>query len=136
MAQKKRLSNVVLGVALFCIAVAVCGFGVFALFQSKHRAEREVRVGLAEVGKALDMYFQDCKDFPTLEQGLDALLVAPEMGPRCDTWSGPYFTGASLLDPWGRRFIYERDGAYYSLKSYGHDGAPGGAESNADIALE
>lgn len=120
--------------AIAIAAIAFCLMAALAYYWNNVRSPDVARVALTEVARALDLYFQDCKDFPSIEQGLDALVVAPKAGQLCEAWAGPYLEGTSLLDPWGRRFIYERDGAYYILKSHGKDGKPDGDRANADIS--
>jgi general secretion pathway protein G len=39
-------------------------------------------------------------------------------------------------DPWGAPYIYEKQGANFSIKSYGADGSPGGDGENADVNSE
>jgi general secretion pathway protein G len=87
---------------------------------------------IASISKALDMYRIDLGKYPTTEQGLAALSVAPANEPR---WRGPYLAKAVPPDPWGRAYIYKAPGdtAEFDLLSYGKDGSPGGTEENADI---
>ena len=88
---------------------------------------------IASVVKALDMYRIDLGKYPSTEQGLAALSVAPANEPR---WRGPYLAKVVPPDPWGRAYIYKSPGdtGEFDLMSFGKDGAPGGAEENADIS--
>ena len=87
---------------------------------------------IASVVKALDMYRIDLGKYPSTEQGLAALSVAPANEPR---WRGPYLAKVVPPDPWGRAYVYKSPGdtAEFDLMSFGKDGAPGGTEENADI---
>ena len=55
----------------------------------------------------LEEYAVDCKDFPTTEQGLEALLSEPAELPSGAKWGGPYLGGELPKDPWGRDYQYE-----------------------------
>lgn len=82
---------------------------------------------------ALGAYKLDTSTFPTSEQGLGALRVAPAGVPL---WKGPYLPQEVPLDPWGRPYVYKYPGEHGDepdIVSLGADGAPGGEEINADI---
>jgi general secretion pathway protein G len=101
------------------------------------------QVGKAESGvarsqidafeKAIDQYQLDVGHPPTTEQGLNALFQKPGNETR---WKGPYLKKTPPNDPWGRPYQYSspgKDGAEYSIGSFGRDGAPGGDGPDADI---
>lgn len=82
---------------------------------------------------ALELYYLDTGRYPTDEQGLAALAVAPD-----DTlaWNGPYLKGAdTLADPWGKPFIYRAPtaGSSFSVISFGKDGKEGGEGDDSDL---
>lgn len=82
---------------------------------------------------ALGAYKLDTSTFPTTEQGLGALRVAPAGVPL---WKGPYLPQEVPLDPWGRPYVYKYPGEHGDepdIVSLGADGTPGGEEINADI---
>lgn len=55
----------------------------------------------------LQLYWKDCRELPSTQQGLAALVVNPK---TCPGWRG-YLTGTSLpLDPWGNAFAYSHPG--------------------------
>lgn len=95
----------------------------------------EVKVAKAQIesfGAALDHYRLDVGRYPTTEQGLAALMQAPENATR---WNGPYLKKALPKDPWGNSYAYFSPGKQgeYDIVSYGSDGRPGGQGENADI---
>jgi len=95
----------------------------------------ESKAALAQItafGKALDHYRLDTGHYPNTEQGLNALVVAPQNERK---WQGPYLVKAVPLDPWGRAYYYRSPGQHgdYDLFSYGKDGQPGGTADNADV---
>lgn len=84
------------------------------------------------LGKALDQYRLDTGRYPSSEQGLTSLNVAPADESR---WHGPYLQKALPVDPWGKPYQYRSPGEHgdYDLWSFGKDGQSGGQEDAADI---
>lgn len=87
---------------------------------------KEAKIQMAEYGKALDMYFTDCNQYPSSEEGLAALAAAPS---SCPNWGPDPYLKKVNPDPWGHQFMYESTGNNYTLKSQG-DGAHGEIDSN------
>jgi len=82
---------------------------------------------------ALGAYKLDTGIFPTTEQGLQALRVAP---PGVNQWQGPYLPQEIPVDPWGRPYLYKypsEHGDEADIICYGADGQPGGESINADV---
>jgi len=79
---------------------------------------------------ALKLYRLDNGKYPTTEQGLEALVIAPETGSSVKNWrKGGYIEkGRVPKDPWGNNFLYLCPGVYgdYDIVSYGSDGVQGG----------
>jgi general secretion pathway protein G len=91
---------------------------------------------LATYKSLLDHFHLDCGRYPTTEEGLNALHVAPAS--LKDKWGPqPYTDKTSFNDPWGNPYLYlSNDPNQYTLKSYGEDGQPGGDGYAADIEAE
>jgi general secretion pathway protein G len=118
----------ILGLLISFVAPAM----IRELGSAKHRVAEQSVERLAGI---LDLYRLDVGDYPTTEQGLQALNAAPngEAG-----WDGPYVKDAGgLKDPWGRPFGYrspsQRQGHPFDIFSLGADGKPGGEGEDADI---
>ena len=96
---------------------------------SKQKAAKS-QISLFET--ALDTYRLDVGEFPTSEQGLQALREKPS---DVDNWDGPYLPKEIPKDPWGNPYEYRHPGEHgdYDIISYGADGQPGGAEEDADV---
>jgi len=97
----------------------------------------EIQVAKAQIDaleKALDQFRLDTRHYPSLEQGLDALVNRPTNEPN---WSGPYLKKAVPADPWGRPYVYRVPGekSEFQLFSYGRDGKAGGTGEDADIGV-
>ncbi len=86
---------------------------------------------------ALHLYKLDNGTYPSTEQGLSALVQAPESGRLPPKWrEGGYLEKAKVpKDPWGNDFVYLSPGVNsdFDLMSYGLDGESGGEGDNADI---
>ncbi|WP_211461464.1 type II secretion system major pseudopilin GspG [Collimonas silvisoli] len=98
----------------------------------------QVTVAKSQMGafdKALDTFRLDIGRYPTNEEGLQALMVAPPNDAA--KWNGPYMKTAIPLDPWGHPYLYRTPGARGEMEvvSYGRDGQPGGTGEDADIVL-
>lgn len=117
---------VILGSLIGVLATRVQG-------QLKKAKMKEARIAISELGKALDMYFTDCNNYPSSEEGLQALVQAPS---SCSNWGPEAYQRKINKDPWGRDFIYESNGSTYVLKSLGSDGREGGTGDAADISSE
>jgi general secretion pathway protein G len=115
---------VILGGLITILATQVSG-------SLKKAKMKEARIQISEVGKALDMYFTDCNQFPSTEEGLQALVAAPA---SCTNWGPDPYMKKINKDPWGGDFVYESTGNAYTLKSLGSDHREGGSGDAADIS--
>ncbi|MBM4090614.1 MAG: type II secretion system protein GspG [Planctomycetes bacterium] len=74
---------------------------------------------------ALDIYQLDIGTYPTNQQGLQALRVAPPDLLDPTKWQRPYLKKDIPPDPWGNPYQYEMLGAeQYRVYSVGPDGQP------------
>ena len=94
---------------------------------------RQAQIQISEYGKALDLYFTDCNQYPTTEEGLNALVTAPS---TCSNWGPDPYLRKVNKDPWNGDFIYESTGNNYVLKSLGSDHREGGTGDAADISSD
>ena len=87
------------------------------------KAEMDIR----NIRMALLRYAMHDGNYPTTEQGLQALIVEPTLPPKPANWTGPYLDPDYLVDPWGNEYVYrlpsvEGPELYkYDLYSYGPD---------------
>lgn len=88
------------------------------------------------IGTALDAYRLDNGQYPTTQQGLEALITKPTIDPPA-TWRGPYLRKEIPLDPWNEPYVYLAPGEVnttgFDLLSYGADKKAGGEGENADV---
>ena len=74
---------------------------------------------VSNLAAGLDLFKYDVGRYPTTEEGLQALVVAPE---GADNWNGPYVKKTTKLnDPWGHPYNYRFPGTHaeFDLYSYG-----------------
>ena len=131
------------GFTLLELLVVIVIIGLLAAYVGpKYFAQlgkSEVTIARAQMEsfeKSLDTYRLDVGRYPTSEEGMNALMVAP---PAAATkWNGPYLKKAVPLDPWGNAYLYRSPGAKaeYEIVSTGKDGQPGGTGENADIVTQ
>jgi len=91
------------------------------------------RTDVNNLMQALKLYKLDNQRFPTAEQGLQALVAKPTVGPIPNNWK-PYLDKLPN-DPWGRPYQYANPGLQGEIDvySFGADGVVGGEGKNADI---
>lgn len=97
----------------------------------------KAKVDMQALETALKLYKLDNGDYPTTQQGLEALVKPPDSGPDADNWrEGGYIEKGKISDdPWGNDYVYLCPGTHgdYDIVSYGADGEPGGDGKNADV---
>ena len=110
-----------------------------SLFGNVGEARRSTAKSQIEIlALALDAYKLDNDEFPTTQQGLDALRIMPVTGTAPANWKGPYLRQNIPLDPWKRPYVYNSPGvsnpSTYDLYTLGKDGKIGGAAEDGDIS--
>lgn len=90
---------------------------------------------IATVMQALKLYKLDNQRYPTTEQGLQALIAKPTVGPAADGWKTGGYIDKLPKDPWGNPYQYLSPGVKGEVDvfSLGADGQPGGTSNDADI---
>jgi len=102
----------------------------------KHMGEsktKAAKVQIEDLSATLDMYKLDAGTYPTTEQGLQALIEAPDTAKH---WNGPYLSKAKIpLDPWQNEYHYVSPGEHgrFDISSLGADGKEGGTGEDQDI---
>ena len=91
------------------------------------------RTDINTLMQSLKRYKLDNQRFPSVEQGLDALVRKPSASPVPPNWK-PYMDKLPN-DPWGRPYQFLNPGVRGEIDifSLGADGQPGGEDKNADI---
>jgi general secretion pathway protein G len=97
------------------------------------------RVQIQQVRSAVELYKLQQARFPTIQQGLAALVARPTLEPVPPSYpEGGYLSTPDLpRDPWGHDFVYlvpGRRNEPFEIISYGRDGEPGGEGEDADLS--
>jgi general secretion pathway protein G len=98
---------------------------------------QKARTDIRALESALQQYRLDMLDYPTTDQGLEALISLPSgVGQAARYRDGGYLTRTKLpVDPWGNPYEYQYPGEHgrFDIYSLGSDGRPGGEELAADV---
>jgi general secretion pathway protein G len=122
------------------VVIAILGLLIGLVAPAALRQLGGARVSVAKqsierLGSVLDLYKLDVGNYPSTEQGLQALVVKPT---DVNSWNGPYIKGDKLpVDPWSHPYVYRspstRSGHDYDLCSAGPNGQQGAADSSEMI---
>jgi general secretion pathway protein G len=130
------------GFTLIEIMVVIAIIGILATLIVPNIMGRpdEARITAAKhdvgtINQALKLYRLDIGRYPTTEQGLKALVERPTSEPIPQNWKAGGYLGQLPIDPWGNAYSYRNPGvrSEIDIVSYGADGKPGGAGTDADI---
>ncbi|MGO9409235.1 MAG: type II secretion system major pseudopilin GspG [Spirochaetia bacterium] len=127
--------EVIIVIAIILILTSAVGFMAFRYVDKARQVT--ARSQIETLSLALNAYATDCKQYPTKEQGLDALWVKPVLEPLPAGWSGPYVNKKITADPWDHPYEYTvpgPNGLPFGLRSLGADGKEGGEANDKDIA--
>ena len=97
---------------------------------------KKARIDVDTIETALEQYRLDVGNYPTTEQGLEALVEAPTNIARPEDYRpGGYLRCGVPLDPWNKEYQYRFPGdrGVIDIWSYGADGEEGGEDFAADI---
>ncbi len=95
------------------------------------KAKSDIRA----LSSALKLYKLDNFNYPSTEQGLEALVTNPGGDPPAKNWKQGGYVERLPTDPWGNpyQFLSPGEKMEFDLWSYGADGKPGGEKVAADI---
>ncbi len=135
--RQKGFSLVELLVALAILAL-ISAIVVINVLPARDKAAVDTaKIDIGVIESALDQYRLDMLNYPTSQQGLEALINVPSDARNAGNYRpGGYLRGEVPTDPWGNPYQYEFPGDHggaYDLFSLGADGEPGGEGLNADI---
>ena len=116
--------------------IAILGATVVPLIMDRPNEARVVRAktDISNYGGALELYKLDNFNYPSTDQGLEALVEKPSGDPEPMNWKSSGYVKKLNKDPWGRPYLYVMEGSDYEIISLGNDGAEGGEGFDADIS--
>jgi general secretion pathway protein G len=98
----------------------------------KAKAET-AKIQVDALGAAVDAFHLDTGRFPSSDEGLKALVDRPG---NTASWDGPYLKKRdSLIDPWGRPYLYRFPGQHgeFDIYTLGSDNKEGGEGDARDV---
>lgn len=120
-------------IELMIVVIIIAALAAMVIPRLSGRTE-QAKVTIAEadinsnISMALKLYELDNGNFPTTEQGLNALLSKPSSSPVPSNWRGPYLE-KKPIDPWKSPYQYKSPGQHnpstYDLYSLGKDALEG-----------
>lgn len=121
------------------VVLAILGFlAAIATVQVIHYLDSAkvstARTEVSNIAAGLDLYKLDVGGYPTTEQGLVALVKAPD---GAQNWNGPYIKKTTNLnDPWGHPYNYRSPGQYgeFDIFSFGPKGDEGNTGAKPLVA--
>lgn len=128
------------GFTLLEVMVVVVILGILASFVvpnllgNKERADQQkVVTDIVALENAVDMYKLDTSQYPSTDDGLEALVVPPSNKPR--NYRSDGYIKRLPKDPWGNDYmlLFPGDHGVIDIFSYGADGQEGGDGINSDI---
>jgi len=130
------------GFTLIEIMVVVVIIGLLAtlvlprvLGRQEQAQIEKTRADIQALSSALKLYKLDNFNFPSTQQGLEALVREPAGDPPAKNWKKGGYVERLPDDPWGNAYQYLSPGQHgeFDLWSWGSDGKPGGEDAAADI---
>ena len=127
------LIEIVIAVAILAVLAAVVMPRVIGRVDEARvaRAKSDVQALLT----ALNLYKLDNFNYPSTEQGLDALVAQPGGQPEARNWKQGGYIERLPSDPWGNDYQYLSPGQRGTIDvwSLGADGQLGGEGPDADV---
>lgn len=101
----------------------------------------QITKDLFAITSALEAYYSDQFYYPTVEQGLQALVSPPDNIRHPARYPAQGYLSPIPLDPWGRAYIYEEERwggskGIFTVTTLGQDGIAGGTGEKADISTK
>ena len=131
------------GFTLIEVMVVIVILGIMAALVVPNLAGRQdqaqvtaAKSDLRALGNALEMYKLDNFNYPSTEQGLEALVTRPSGFPEPRNWQAGGYLRKLPTDPWGNPYRYIATGGGFELYSLGADGQEGGDSYAADLRFE
>lgn len=118
--------------------IAILGAAVVPLIMDRPEQARVIKAkqDIKQFEAALDLYRLDNFNYPSTDQGLEALVEKPNGDPEPANWKDGGYVKGLKKDPWGRDYIYMSPGETgdYDILSLGRDGQEGGSGFDADLS--
>jgi len=130
------------GFTLIEIMVVIVILGLLAALvvpklvgRTEEAKRTQTRLQIKNLQQALELFKLDNGFYPSIDQGLNALVQVPTAGRVPKNYRKGGYLDRVPKDPWGNSFIYVSPGQHgdFDISSYGADGVPGGEGEDVDI---
>jgi len=132
------LSNSSKGFTLIEVMVVVVILSILAVFivpkimdKPEQARKTQARQNIRILESSLNMYKLDNFQYPSSDQGLDALVNKPSGTPEPKNWSSEGYIDRLPKDPWGSPYQYLNPGTKGKIDIYSL--GPDGVNSDDDI---
>ena len=120
------------------VIIGVLGAIVVPQFMSRPDQAKvtAAHTDIQAISTALEMFRLDTFNYPSTQQGLEALVTRPTGTPLAKNWNPQGYLKSLPVDPWGTPYQYLNPGTHsagYDLFSFGADGVQGGEGFATDI---
>lgn len=119
--RRKGMTLIEIIVVITILSLLMAAVGIAVIPQLDQAKVDRAKMDIANINNALKTYYAKKGNYPDTGAGLKALVDAQilEKPP---------------VDPWDHEYVYVKEGNKPVIISYGKDGAPGGADGDADIS--
>lgn len=136
--RRAALTLIELLVVMMILVILASSVTLYVVNKTEQARVGRAKSDIAALELALDSYRVTVGEYPTSEQGLQALSAPPD-GVDEAVWKqgGPFIKKPNYNDPWGNEYVYVSPGADerdYDITCYGADGKEGGENKDADIS--
>jgi general secretion pathway protein G len=130
------------GFTLIEIMVVIVILGLLAALvvpklvgRTEEAKKTQARVQIKNLQQAIELFKLDNGFYPGSDQGLEALVRAPESGRIPKNYRKGGYIDRVPKDPWSNPYVYASPGQRgdYDISSYGADGVQGGDGEDADV---
>jgi general secretion pathway protein G len=113
------LIEIIVVITILSLLMAAVGVAVIPQLDAAKVSRAKMDIG--NIQNALKTYYAKKGNYPDTGAGLKALVDAQILE-------------KTPVDPWDHEFVYVLESGRPVIISYGKDGAPGGADNDADIS--
>jgi general secretion pathway protein G len=136
--KRRQHGFTLIEIMVVVVIIGVLGAMVIPQFMSRPDQAKvtAAHTDIQALSTALEMYRLDNFNYPSTQQGLEALVKRPSGAPLAKNWNPRGYLKSLPTDPWGTPYQYLSPGtasAPFDLYSYGADGVTGGDDFAADI---
>ena len=129
------LIEIIVVVVIIGLLAAVIAPNIFG--QVEEARIKKALSDIRAIESALNLYRLDNFNYPSTEQGIQALVTQPTGGQEAKNWRKGGYLPRLPLDPWGNEYQYASPGTNgeIDLFTFGADGKLGGEDNNKDLSL-